>query len=59
VEYYAPSWYDILTTAFSSSPPNNTVVVGGEVPRLVAVEGEVADDGRYDSFFFYHPDFTK
>jgi len=26
----------------------NAWILGGEVPRLVAVEGEVADDGRYE-----------
>ena len=31
----------------------NFISVGGEVPRLVAVEGEVEPDGRYALMFFY------
>ena len=25
--------------------------IGGDVPRLIAVEGEISPDGRYDLFF--------
>ena len=27
--------------------------IGGEVPRLVAVEGEVGEDGRYNPIYIF------
>ena len=47
MEYDEPSWSVILLPVLAMIPCETLDFVGGEVPRLVAVEGTIEEDGRF------------